>query len=119
MLRENRTWLRFRLLCGRQRPGALPQTAYKPLLDFFQMLDLAADPADFVSKLLANLRTSLHVALQIQQFSNFGQREAEGLRLLDELELLDIVIGEQAEAPIGSNRTMEQHLLLVEAYGVR
>ena len=112
-------WLRFRLHCGRKSPGALPQTRDQPLLDLFKMPDLAAHLADLAAKLLTDLRTCFHFALQIQQFPNLGQRKAERLRLLDELQVFDVALGEQSEASVGSNRTMEQHLLLVEAYGVR
>ncbi len=83
------------------------------------MPDLAAHLADLVAKLLTDLRTRFHLTLQIQQLPNLGQREAESLRLLDEFQVFDVAIGKQAETPVGSNRTMEKHLLLVEAYGVR
>lgn len=119
VFRKDRARLRFRLHRGRKRPGALPQAGYEPLLDFFKMPDLAAHLADLAAKLLTDLRTRFHLALQIQQLPNLGQREAESLRLLDEFQVFDVVLGEQSEAPVGSNRTMEQHLFLVEAYGVR
>jgi hypothetical protein len=117
--RKNGAWLRFPFSGSRKRSGTLPQTSDKPLFDLLQMLDLVANLADLVPKLLANLRTCFHLALQVQQLPNLGQREAEGLRLLDERQMLNVALGKQAEPTTASKSAVEQLLLLVEADGIR
>jgi hypothetical protein len=101
-----------------QGSRTLPQPGGQSRFDLVQLPDLLSDFADFLLESLANLGARLDVTLQLQEIPNLGQRKAQRLRLLNELQVFDIPLRIEPESAFAAAGPAEQLLFLVKANGV-